>query len=55
MPRSFVSGHMVRGEKCGLDKNLKSETICLTFSPISSRKKEFSEQFWERNRKRKAL
>ena len=24
---------MVRGEKCGLGKNLKSETICLTFSP----------------------
>ena len=24
---------MVRGEKCGLGKNPKSETICLTFSP----------------------
>ena len=32
-PRSFVSGHVVRGEKCGPDKNPKSETICLTFSP----------------------
>ena len=32
-PRSFVSGHVIRGEKCGLDKNPKSETICLTFSP----------------------
>ena len=33
MPQSFVSGHVVQGEKCGLDKNLKSGTICLTFSP----------------------
>ena len=32
-PRSFVSGHVVRDEKCGLGKNLKIETICLNFSP----------------------
>ena len=32
MPRSFVSGHLVWGEKCGLGKNVKSETIYLTFS-----------------------
>ena len=31
-PPSFVSGHVVWAEKCGLDKNPKSETICLTFS-----------------------
>ena len=29
-PRSFISGHVVWSEKCGLGKNLKSETI---FSP----------------------
>ena len=32
-PRSIVSGHVGRDEKCDLDKNLKTETICLTFSP----------------------
>ena len=37
MPRSFVLGHMVRGKQCGLDKNPKSETVCLTFSPSQFR------------------
>ena len=30
-PRSFVSDQVVRGEKCDLDKNPKSETNCPTF------------------------
>ena len=29
---SIVSSHVVLGEKCGLDKNPKIETICLNFS-----------------------
>ena len=31
-PLSIVSGHVVRGEKCGQDKNPKTETIYLNFS-----------------------
>ena len=40
-PRYYASvirfGSRGPGEKCGLDKNPKSETICLTFSPSRCR------------------
>ena len=54
-PRSFVSGHVVRDEKCGLGTDLKSETISLTFLPSRFRLAggEFSEHFWERTAREK--